>query len=131
MEDVLAVYRRPYDRKRPVVCMDEISRQLLQQVRSPIEMHRGVPYREYHHYRRNGTASLPAFFEPLAAWRTVMIRRRRTKVDWARCIRRLLVDHDPMAERDARGHGQPEHPSSIEPLRSVRACGSQRSSGPT
>jgi hypothetical protein len=98
MEDVLAVYRRPYDPERPVVCMDEMSRQLLQQVRAPIEMRRGAPYREDHHYRRNGTASLFTFFEPLAAWRTVMTHRRRTKVDWARCIRSLLVDHYPMAE---------------------------------
>jgi hypothetical protein len=105
MEDVFAVYRRPYDPKRPVVCMDEMSCQLLQQVRSPIEMRRGAPYREDHHYRRNGTASLPAFFEPLAGWRTVMTRRRRTKVDWAECIRTLLVEHYPMAERDASGHG--------------------------
>jgi hypothetical protein len=99
MEDVLAVYRRPYDPERPVVCMDEMSRQLLQQVRAPIEMRRGAPYREDHHYRRNGTASLFTFFEPLTSWRMVLARRRRTKVDWARCIRRLLVDHYPMAER--------------------------------
>ena len=105
MEDVLVVYRRPYDLKRPVVSMDEMSRQLLQQVRAPIEMRRGIPYREDHHYRRNGTASLPAIFDPLACWRTVMTRRRRTKVDWARCIRTLLVEHYPMAERDASGHG--------------------------
>jgi hypothetical protein len=99
MEDVLAVYRRPYDRRRPVVCMDELSRQLLQEVRAPIEMRRGASYREDHHYRRNGTASLFTFFEPLAGWRTVMTRSRRTKVDWARCIRRLLVDHYPTVER--------------------------------
>ncbi|MCS4054447.1 hypothetical protein GGQ06_003054 [Salinibacter ruber] len=98
MEYVLAVYRRPYDPDRPVVCMDEMSCQLLQQVRAPIKMHRGASYREDNHYRRNGTASVFTFFEPLAAWRTVVTRRHRTKVDWARCIRRLLVDHYPMAE---------------------------------
>lgn len=99
MEDVLAVYRRPYDPKRPVVCMDEMPRQLLKQVRPPIKMRPGQPHREDHHYRRNGVANLFTFFEPLASWRTVMARRRRTKIDWARCIRRLLVEHYPMAER--------------------------------
>lgn len=99
MEDVLAVYRRPYDPERPLVCMDEMPRQLLKHVRDPIPMKPGTSYREDHHYKRNGTVSLFTFFEPLAGWRTVMTRRRRTKIDWARCIRRLLVEHYPMAER--------------------------------
>jgi len=99
MEDVLAVYRRPYDPKAPVVCMDEMPRQLLKHVRNPIPMEPGASYREDHHYKRNGTVNLFTFFEPLAGWRAVMVRRHRTKVDWARCIRRLLVDHYPMAER--------------------------------
>jgi len=58
MEDVLAVYRRPYDPDRPVVCMDEMSRQLLKQVREPLETRPGAPYRYDHHYERNGTAQL-------------------------------------------------------------------------
>jgi len=99
MEDVLSVYRRPYDPRRPVICMDEMPRQLLKHVRDPIPMEPGAPYREDHHYKRNGTANLFTFFEPLVGWRTVMTRKRRTKIDWARCIRRLLVDHYPMAER--------------------------------
>jgi hypothetical protein len=99
MEDVLAVYRRPYDPERPVVCMDEMPRQLLKHVRDPIPMKPGTSYREDHHYKRSGTVSLFTFFEPLAGWRMVMTRRRRTKIDWARCIRRLLVEHYPMAER--------------------------------
>lgn len=98
MEDVLSVFWRPYDPDRPVVCTGEMSRQLLQQVRPPIEMRRGAPYREDHHYRRNGTASLFTFFEPLSSWRTLTARRRRTKIDWAECIRSLLVEHYPMAE---------------------------------
>ena len=99
MEDVLALYRRPYDPDRPVVCMDEMSRQLLKEVRAPLEARPGAPYRYDHHYERNGTVNLFTFFEPLAAWRTVMVRGRRTKVDWAECVRELLDEHYPEAEK--------------------------------
>lgn len=93
MEDVLSVYRRPYDEAYPVVCMDEMSRQLLKQVREPVAMESGAPYRYDHHYERNGTVNLFTFFEPLASWRIVMTRERRTKVDWAECVRALLEEH--------------------------------------
>lgn len=105
MEDVLSVYRRPYDPERPVVCMDEMSRQLLKEVREPLEARPGTatkpgaPYRYDHHYERNGTVNLFTFFEPLASWRTVMTRDRRTKTDWAECVRRLLDGHLPEAEQ--------------------------------
>lgn len=104
MEDVLSVYRRPYDPDRPVVCMDEMSRQLLRHVREPIEARPGTatkpgaPRRHDHHYERNGTVNLFTFFEPLSAWRTIMTRDRRTKTDWAECVRRLLDEHYPEAE---------------------------------
>lgn len=98
MEDVLAVYRRPYDPKRPMVCMDEMSRQLLRHVREPITVRPGAPYRFDHHYERNGTINLFTFFEPLAARRVVMTRERRTKIDWAECVRTLLDRHYPEAE---------------------------------
>jgi hypothetical protein len=99
MEDVLAVYRRPYDAARPVVCMDEMSRQLLKEVREPIAVQSGTPYRYDHHYERNGTVNLFTFFEPLASWRTVMTRERRTRLDWAECVRVLLDEHYPEAEQ--------------------------------
>lgn len=99
MEDVLSARRRPYDEAYPVVCMDEMSRQLLKQVREPVAMESGAPYRYDHHYERNGTAQLFTFFEPLASWRTVMTRDRRTKTDWAECVRRLLDEHYPDAEK--------------------------------
>ena len=66
MEYVLAIYRRPYDPKRPVVCMDEMSRQLLRHVRDPIGLRPGRVSCEDHHYKRNGTVNLLTFFEPLA-----------------------------------------------------------------
>ncbi len=83
MEDVLSVYKRPYDPKRPVVCTGEMPRQLIREVREPLPMESGKPKRHDYHYRRNGVVNLPVFFEPLAGWRTVMTRKRRTKVDWA------------------------------------------------
>ena len=90
MEDVLSVYQRPYDPDRPVVCMDEMSRQLLKHVRDPIEAKSGTPRRHDHHYERNGTVNLFTFFEPLAARRVVLTRERRTMVDWAECVREVL-----------------------------------------
>lgn len=98
MEDVLAVYRRPYDPKRPMVCMDEMSRQLLKEVREPIPAKPGAPYRYDHHYERNGTMNLFTFFEPLAAHRVVMTRERRTKRDWAECVCELIEEHYAEAE---------------------------------
>ncbi|PSQ79850.1 MAG: IS630 family transposase [Bacteroidetes bacterium QH_6_63_17] len=98
MEDVLSVYKRPYDEDRPVVCMDEMSRQLLKHVREPTDPKPGTPRRHDHHYERNGTVNLFTFFEPLAAHRVVFTRDRRTKVDWAECVRRVLDEHYPQAQ---------------------------------
>lgn len=66
MEDVLEVYRRPYDAKRPVVCLDETSKQLDGETRTPLPAKRGQPAREDYEYKRNGTANLFMLFEPLA-----------------------------------------------------------------
>ncbi len=93
MEDVLDVYRRPYDEDRPVVCMDEMSRQLLRHVREPTEAKPGTARRHDHHYERNGTVNLFTFFEPLAAHRVVLTRDRRTMIDWAECVRTVLDEH--------------------------------------
>ena len=98
MEDVLSVYKRPYDPKRPVVCMDEMPRQLIREVRKPLPMESGKPNRHDYHYQRNGVVNLFMFFEPLAGWRTVMTREQRTKIDWARCMKRLLEKHYSEAE---------------------------------
>lgn len=95
MEDVLDVYQRPYDPDCPVVCMDEMSRQLLKQVYDPIPAKPGRPYRYDHHYERNGTVNLFTFFEPLAGHRVVFTRERRTKIDWAMCVRDVLTTHYP------------------------------------
>lgn len=90
MEDVLAVYERPYDPKAPVVCMDEQPVQLIRETRPPIPSAAGRPTRVDYEYERNGTAAIFMFTEPKVGWRSVGIRERRTKQDWAHEIRGLL-----------------------------------------
>ena len=72
-------------------------------------MESGKPERRDYHYQCNGVVNLFMFFEPLSGWCTVMTSERRTKVDWARCMRRLLEEHYPKAETAARGDGQLEY----------------------
>lgn len=99
MEDVLEVYTRPYDPKRPQVCMDEVSKQLVGETRTPIPAAPGQPERCDYEYVRNGVANLFMFFEPLAGWRKVKVTERRTMVDWAHAIRELVDLHYPEAEK--------------------------------
>lgn len=99
MEDVLDVYKRPYDPVRPVVCMDEMPRQLIGEIRTPIPRKPGQAQRIDYEYIRNGTANAFMFFSPLHSWRRVSIRDRRTALDWAEEVR-ILVDEDfPDAEK--------------------------------
>lgn len=94
MENVLEVYKRPYDPKRPVVCMDEKPKQLVKETRTPIACRKGNPQRYDFEYERNGTANVFLFVEPLRGWRRVEVTDRRTRLDWAQQIRRLIdVDH--------------------------------------
>jgi hypothetical protein len=99
MEDVLEVYRRPYDPGRPVVCMDEASRQLVGEVRRPLPPGPGRAARYDCEYERRGTASVFMAFEPLAGWRHAEARDTRTRRDWAHFIRGLLGGRYRDAER--------------------------------
>ena len=90
MEEVLDVYARPYNRRRPVLCMDEQPIQLLKETRTPIAGTKKHPRRVDYEYERAGTASIFMFCEPLAGWRQVCVRERRTKVDWAQQMESLL-----------------------------------------
>ncbi len=99
MEDVLEVYQRPYDAQRPVVCLDEQSKQLVKEVRTPIPMQPGRPECIDYEYERNGTANLFMLFEPLHGWRHVKVTRRRTKIDFAHVVRELVDVHYPKAEK--------------------------------
>ena len=91
MEDVLAVYCRPYDPARPVVCMDEKPYQLLGHARDPVPGRPGRDRLEDSEYVRAGTCSIFCWVEPLRGWRRVDAHPRRTKVDWARQVRRMLT----------------------------------------
>ncbi len=98
MEDVLAVYARRYDRRRPVVCMDEKPYQLLGHARDPIPACPGSDLKQDHEYVRHGTCSIFVWVEPLRGWRHVDAQLRRTKIDWAHQIERLLTVDYPDAE---------------------------------
>ena len=99
MEDVLEVYKRPHDPARPVVCVDETSKQLIGETRTPIPAAPGRPERIDHEYERHGTANLFMVFEPLAGWRRVNVTRRRTAVDFAEVLRDLSDVHYPDAKK--------------------------------
>ena len=99
MEDVLAVYTRPYDPKRPLVCLDETSKQLLADARPPTGPAPGRPRRVDYEYERRGTANLFLICEPLRGRRHVTVSDRRTRVDWAACIKDLIDVRYPEAEK--------------------------------
>jgi DDE superfamily endonuclease len=99
MEDVLDVYHRPYDEKRPVVAVDEASKQLVGEVVQPIPAEPGQPERFDYEYVRNGTANLFMISEPLAEWRHVVVTERRTAKDFAEVLRWLAEDVYPEAEK--------------------------------
>ncbi len=98
MEDVLDVYARPYAPTRPLVCMDETNKQLLDETRAPLPMQPGHPARIDHEYQREGVANLFMFFEPLAGRRHVLVTARRTRQDWAIAMRELAEVWYPEAE---------------------------------
>ena len=99
MEDVLEVYTRPYDERFPQVCLDEKSKQLLGEAREPLAVRPGHPARNDYEYEREGTANLFIVSEPLAGWRHISVTERRTKLDWAHCVKELVDVHYPEAER--------------------------------
>lgn len=90
MEDVLEIYQLPYDPTRPVICMDEQPVQLVKETRVPLPAKPGQPVSIDYEYERNGTANLFVFTEPLTGWRRVVVSQRRTAIDWAQEIQRLL-----------------------------------------
>ena len=106
MEDVLAVYHRPYDPARPVVCLDETSRQLLGETRAPQSVAPGIPARSDPEYVRGGVAQLFLVAEPLRGWRAVTVGTRRTRLEFAQCIHQLIDVHYPDAERIVLGMDQ-------------------------
>jgi hypothetical protein len=99
MEDVLEVYQRPYDPKRPVVCVDETFKQPIGETRAPLPPRPGSAQRFDHVYTRNGVVSLVIACEPLRGWRHVEVTDQRRRADWACFIRLLLEGRYREAER--------------------------------
>ena len=99
MEDVLAVYHRPYDPLFPQVCLDEKPQTLHAETREPLPVQPGKPARRDYEYRREGTANLFMLFEPLTGWRRVKVTARRTAQDFAAVIQELVDVHYPHAEK--------------------------------
>jgi len=98
MEDVLAVYQRERDPDRPLVCLDESSKQLIGETRVPIKMKKGRKARFDYEYERNGTANLFMMFAPLEGWRHVKVTDRHTAIDYAGALKDLADIHFPNAK---------------------------------
>ena len=99
MEEVLEVYHRPRDPERPLVCLDETSKQLIVETRSPIPAKPGQPARYDYEYQRNGVANLFMMFAPLEGWRHVKVTDRHTAIDYADVLRELSDVHFPDAAK--------------------------------
>jgi len=99
MEDVLEVYHRPYDESKPVVCLDEVPKQLVSEVQVPSPARPGQPARSDYEYKREGVANLFMISEPLVGWRHVQVTERRTAVDFAEVLRWVVEDLHPTASR--------------------------------
>lgn len=99
MEDILALYTQPEDPKRPLVCMDEVPKQLISDVCEPLLAQPGQPLRVDYEYQRHGVANLFMFFEPFRGQRQVKVTETRTRVDWAKAMKELADEIHPEAEK--------------------------------
>jgi hypothetical protein len=98
MEDVLDVYKRPYDPKRPLICMDEMPKQLLADLREPIAVGPGYSARSDYEYQRNGVADLFMLFEPLQGKRHIQVEKQRRRIEWAEVMKYLADELYPEAD---------------------------------
>ena len=92
MEQVLEVYKRPYDAKHPVVCMDEQPKQLIAETRKPVPTAPGQPTRVDYEYAREGVCNMWMFAQPLGKWRATPVTATKTAKDWAQQVRRMVDD---------------------------------------
>jgi hypothetical protein len=99
MEDVLAVYERPYDPQHPLVCVDEVSKTLHDTPRGTLPIEAGQPPRQDYEYKRNGTANIFMAVEPLIGKRKTFVTDQRTKQDFAELLRCLSDDEYPDTEK--------------------------------
>ena len=99
MEDVLEIYKLPYNANRPVLCMDEMPRQLLAETRAPLPCAQGQPLRQDFEYKRNGVADLFLIFEPLQAKRFIQVTAQRRRLEWATVMQQVADEFYPHAEK--------------------------------
>ena len=99
MEDVLEVYQRPENPQRPLVCMDETSKQQVKEVREALPLRAGEAARQDDEYERNGVSALFLMLAPLEGWRHVEGRDQRRRVEGAQCLKALADLHFPEAEK--------------------------------
>ena len=99
MEDVLETYQKPRDPDRPLVCLDETSKQLIVETRAPIPVKPGQPARHDYEYERNGVANLFMIFAPLEGWRRVKVTDRHAAPDYAKVLKELSDQHFPNAKK--------------------------------
>ena len=128
MEDVLEVYQRGYGDNEVLVCLDETSKQQrpalghdrgVSETRQPRQSRPGAARAYDYEYQRNGVSNLFMVFAPLEGWRRVEVTDRRTKVDWARVVRKLVDEDYPDKDRTGAGDGQFEHPTPSVPVRGI------------
>ncbi len=119
--------QRPYDRQRPLVCLDETSKQLIAETRVPIAAKPGRPGRHDYEYRRNGTANLFMMFAPLEGWRHVKVTDRHTAMDYAQVLKESSDTHFPgSAKIVLASPGQPEHAQASFAVRSLSPAEARR-----
>ena len=99
MEDVLETYQKPRDPERPLVCLDETSKQLVIETRKPIPAKPGQPIRYDYEYERNGVANIFMTFAPLEGWRKVKVTDHHAAVDYAQVLKELSDVHFPDAKQ--------------------------------
>jgi transposase len=99
MEDVLEVYKRPLNDKRPLLCMDEMPKQLLMETREPLPVRPGEPARQDYEYKRGGVANLFMIFEPLVGKRYIEITDQRRREEWAHVMKKVSDELYPQAEK--------------------------------
>ena len=99
MEDVIQTYLLPYNPTYPVVCFDEASKQLFGEVRGPLPTRPGSPAKQDYEYERLGVCNQLMMCEPLRGWRHVKVSERRTRKDYAHCVRELVEVHFPEARK--------------------------------
>ena len=132
MEDVLEVYHREFEDNEVLVCLDETSKQQVKETRQPLPARPGYAKAYDHEYQRNGVSNLFMLFAPLEGWRRVEVTDRRTRIDWARVVRKLVDEDYPDKDRTVlvMDNLNTHHPASLyEAFEPAEAAAHRRAAG--